>query len=58
MEFERYWKCLDVNNQSFMYCRAEEEPLTQCALQKLVGELMSGLMCQNHCNCYSHGCRD
>ena len=35
-EFERYWKCLDMNNQMFMYCREEEEPFTKCTLTKLV----------------------
>lgn len=35
-EFESYWKCLDMNNQMFMYCRDEEEPFTQCTLTKLV----------------------
>lgn len=35
--FERYWRCLDMNNQMFMYCREEEQALQACTRDRLVG---------------------
>lgn len=28
--FDSFWKCLDMNNQDFIYCRGEEAPWNQC----------------------------
>jgi hypothetical protein len=43
MLFERFWRCLDVNNQDFIYCRSEELSFEACTKQHLVycgGELL------------------
>lgn len=34
--FERFWKCLDMNNQDFIYCRDEEIAFHLCAKENLV----------------------
>lgn len=34
--FERFWKCLDMNNQNFIYCREEEQAFHQCVKVNLV----------------------
>jgi len=34
--FERYWRCLEMNNQDFIYCREEDLALHQCTQKHLV----------------------
>ncbi|KCV70428.1 hypothetical protein H696_02771 [Fonticula alba] len=34
-EFFRYWKCIDLNNQSFRYCRQEQNVLDTCMFQSM-----------------------
>lgn len=33
--FSRFWRCLDMNNQDRIYCRAEEDSFLQCARLEL-----------------------
>lgn len=39
--FNRYWRCLDMNNHNFMYCRDEEIEFHACTKEKLVITLPS-----------------
>lgn len=39
--FNRYWRCLDMNNQNFMYCRDEEIEFHACTRENLVITLSS-----------------
>lgn len=39
--FNRYWRCLDMNNQNLMYCRNEEIEFHTCAKEILVITLLS-----------------
>jgi NADH dehydrogenase (ubiquinone) 1 alpha subcomplex subunit 8 len=34
-EFTAYWKCLDNNNQKYMFCRDEEQSQNDCVLKRL-----------------------
>jgi hypothetical protein len=34
--FERFWQCLDMNNQDVIYCRDEEIAFHLCAKENLV----------------------
>ncbi|KAI9140803.1 hypothetical protein BKA69DRAFT_1077814 [Paraphysoderma sedebokerense] len=34
-EYEAHWKCLDVRNQEFQFCRNEERKLNECVFDKL-----------------------
>lgn len=34
--FERFWRCLDMNNQNYLYCREEEQAFHACAQEHLV----------------------
>lgn len=40
--FNRYWRCLDVNNHNFMYCRDEEIEFHACAKEQLVISSLDG----------------
>lgn len=35
-DFESFWKCLDINNQDFIFCRQEEEKFYRCMQAKMV----------------------
>lgn len=37
-EFTAYWKCLDLNNQQFFYCRDEENALNIAVEERLVNK--------------------
>lgn len=33
--FESFWRCLDYNNQDFIYCREEEKNFSKCTEQEM-----------------------
>ena len=37
--FERYWRCLDLNNHNQIFCRDEEHTFDACLQEKLVPTL-------------------